>query len=348
MIVASDRARRTRRTGRPRRTAGLAGVAALVLSAVAALAGPAPVAAAVGGVAWPVQSLGDRGTDVLAIQRLLRARLAADDPSAPLPPANSVFGSTTATAIRAFQASRGLAATGIVDATTWGKLITSLSLGSVGEAVLALQVQLVEKRRVALPIDGTFGPSTADAVTAFQRHMGLPQTGIVNTAVWRALAWHYELPRFDATSLCDYSVGNGPANWGTAEAIDTTEAVGRTIVKLGYGRVAVGDVSREHGGDIAGHESHERGLDVDVRPMRRANDQCAIGGTRWSSAAYDRTATRALIKKFRAISPGHIKLIYFNDPVLIREGLTRWYSGHEDHLHVRFCEKSHPLLAYDC
>ena len=34
-----------------------------------------------------------------------------------------------------------------------------------------------------------------------------------------------------------------------------------------------------------------------------------------------------------------MKLIYFNDPVLISEGLTTWYTGHDDHLHVRYCER---------
>jgi hypothetical protein len=50
----------------------------------------------------------------------------------------------------------------------------------------------------------------------------------------------------------------------------------------------------------------------------------------------------------RAAAPGHIKLIYFNDPVLIREGLTRWFSGHDDHLHVRYCEKAYPIATYRC
>jgi hypothetical protein len=34
--------------------------------------------------------------------------------------------------------------------------------------------------------------------------------------------------------------------------------------------------------------------------------------------------------------------------VLIREGLTTWFAGHDDHLHVRYCEVVHPLKAYDC
>ena len=50
----------------------------------------------------------------------------------------------------------------------------------------------------------------------------------------------------------------------------------------------------------------------------------------------------------RAAAPGHVKLIYFNDPVLIREGLTTWFSGHDDHLHIRYCEPSYPIARYRC
>jgi len=89
------------------------------------------------------------------------------------------------------------------------------------------------------------------------------------------------------------------------------------------------------------------GLDADIRPLRKANDQCTQR-TNWRSTAYDRAATRALVKALRALAPGHIKLIYFNDPVLVREGLTTAHAGHDDHLHIRFCELSHPNVLYDC
>ncbi|HYU49878.1 MAG TPA: hypothetical protein VEO91_08140, partial [Candidatus Limnocylindria bacterium] len=62
----------------------------------------------------------------------------------------------------------------------------------------------------------------------------------------------------------------------------------------------------------------------------------------------DRTATIALIKIIRAAAPRHIKLIYFNDPALIRAGYTRYYAGHDDHMHVRFCEATHPDSRYVC
>ena len=81
--------------------------------------------------------------------------------------------------------------------------------------------------------------------------------------------------------------------------------------------------------------------------MRKGKDQCRWGGN-YRAATYDRAATRALVVAIRATAPGHVKLIYFNDPVLIREGLTRRLAGHDDHLHVRYCEKTHPLKRYDC
>ena len=343
---------------RPGRSALRILVAGLALLATLGAAGPA--AAVVTGVNWPVQSLGDRGTDVIALQRLLRGRLAAEPvvhprrgtieaavAARPVPPPDGLFGASTVTAVKAWQTLRGLSPSGIVDATTWSTLVTPISTGATGEAVLAVQVELREKRRATMAVDGTFGATTTSAVVSFQKHMGLTANGIVSAATWRALLGHFELPRFSSTQLCDYSVGNGAANWGMAEAVDTLEAVGRSMVARGYGRIAVGDLSLEHPGDIPGHATHERGLDIDIRLLRKANDQCTWG-TRWSYSTYDRAATRVMIQEFRALTPGHIKLIYFNDPVLIREGLTTWYSGHDDHIHVRFCEKIHPIAIYDC
>ena len=321
------------------RTVRFAIAAGLVLVAFGASAGPV---VAVSGVAWPTQSFGDRGTDVVAIQDLLRASGAGQTPI------DGQFRSTTDAAVRSFQSAHGLPPNGIVAWATWGKLIPRLGLGARGDAVRALQVELVAKAHAPIPVSGSFGAATRVAVIAFQRHMGLARTGVVDTTTWRALAWHYELPRFTATSLCDYSVGNGPANWGTAEAIATLEAVGRTVVSLGYGRIAVGDVSFELGGPLPGHETHRVGLDIDVRLLTRTRNQCAVAGTNWRSSGYDRAATRTMILKFRAFAAGHVKLIYFNDPVLIREGLTTWHTGHDDHLHVRFCEAAHPLPAYTC
>jgi hypothetical protein len=79
---------------------------------------------------------------------------------------------------------------------------------------------------------------------------------------------------------------------------------------------------------------------------RRA--QCTAGRITWQSPTYDRAATRQLVQAIRASAPGHVKVIWFNDPVLIGEGLTASLSNHDNHLHIRYCEKVHPSSLYTC
>jgi peptidoglycan hydrolase-like protein with peptidoglycan-binding domain len=290
-------------------------------------------------VQYPNQSRGDRGSNVRAIQGLLRQ-------SGATIPVDGNFDATTVAAVKAFQAAHGLTADGVVGTTTWTALRVQMAPGATGEAVKALQRELNEKRRVGLVVDGVYRPTTTAAVKAFQRHAGLAVTGIASLTTWRALVSHLETPTWSRW-LCDYSVGNGPANWGTGAAIGGIEAAGLVMQAEGHGRIAIGDIGLEHGGDIAGHVFHEQGLEIDVRPMRRTENQCRWP-VNWRSSAYDRTATRDLIKAVRAMSPGHVKLIWFNDPVLIREGLVRWHAGHDDHLHIRYCERAHPVPAFVC
>ena len=304
-------------------------VASLLGSGTAAAASPR----------FPDQSLGNRGVDVKAAQGFLMAD------GAPII-VDGVFGASTADAVRDFQVAHGLPAHGRVDEATWGALLVRVETGSTGEAVRALQRQLNEKRMAGLPRDGVFGAATRAALVAFQRHMGITPNGIAGPLTWRYLIAHFERPVF-GSKVCDYQVGNGLADWGTAAAVSQIEAAAASVVRLGHGRIAIGDIGHEHGGAIRGHVTHRYGLDVDIRPMRRATDQCTSRGS-WRLSTYDRSATRDLVKAIRASAPGHVKLVYFNDPVLIREGLTRSYPGHDDHLHVRYCERIHPLAAYDC
>jgi peptidoglycan hydrolase-like protein with peptidoglycan-binding domain len=313
-----------------------------VAFALFALAATTPsVAAGTASAAFPNQSLGNRGADVRAIQGLLRAHA--------IPVAvDGVFGTTTRDGVKTFQAAHGLTATGVVRATTWAKLIVGLGPGSTGEAVKVVQRQLNEKRRAGLTVDGIYGTPTRNAVIAFQRHVGMTPHGGVGPVTWRKLIWHYDYPSFSAgANLCDYSVGNGKANWATGAAIGQLEAASKAFAATHQGRISVGDASYEHGGNIPLHATHEVGLDVDIRPIRDAENQCTWS-TNWRFTSYDRAATRTLIRMIRGTAPGHVKLIYFNDPVLIREGLTTWYTGHDDHLHIRYCEPSYPIARYRC
>ncbi|MER7760683.1 penicillin-insensitive murein endopeptidase [Streptomyces sp. NPDC097619] len=315
----------------------LAAFAALLL-----LIGLGAPAQAFSGAFVPSQSKGNRGSDTTALQYLLNAQGAQLT-------ADGVFGSGTDSAVRSFQSSHGLGADGIVGPQTWRALTPTVREGSRGEAVKAVQHLLNAKRGAGLAVDGAFGSGTASAVRTFQSHAGLGADGVVGPDTWTNLLWHYEYVDYNAGTLCNQSPdGNGSADWGTAAAVAQLEAGARSFSGLGRGKVPVGDVSFEHGGPISGHASHQVGLDADLWPVRTDSAQCGGSRITWQSSAYDRGATRELVKALRAAAPGHVKFIYFNDPQLISEGLTVQYPNHDNHLHIRYCEPVHPNASYQC
>ena len=146
--------------------------------------------------------------------------------------------------------------------------------------------------------------------------------------------------------LCDYQVGNGLADWGTGAAIGQIEAAAVPVVLAGHGRVAIGDIGFEHGGDIPGHESHDRGLDVGGRCG--ATRTFAAGASTLSVGGLRPPRDPALIRAIRAAAPGHIKLIYFNDPSSSARVYRAGTTGHDDHVHIRYCERECTPAAYDC
>jgi murein endopeptidase len=88
------------------------------------------------------------------------------------------------------------------------------------------------------------------------------------------------------------------------------------------------DVSLRNGGDISGHVSHERGVDVDVAVPR--NDGRELPRIDRHSQAYSRVGTQKVVDLFRAeLAVTHV---FFNDPKVDR--VSPW-PNHENHLHVR-------------
>jgi N-acetylmuramoyl-L-alanine amidase len=130
---------------------------------------------------------GARGARVRELhERLEGVGLAsADEPE--------VFGDATVSLVEAFQRSRGLPLSGVVDATTWARLVeASWRLGERllyvtqpnlrGDDVAELQTRLAQLGFDPGRIDGIFGPVLEAALRDFQRNRGLPVDGTLTRA----------------------------------------------------------------------------------------------------------------------------------------------------------------------
>jgi Putative peptidoglycan binding domain len=90
-----------------------------------------------------------------------------------------------------------------------------LRRGARGDLVLLAQERL-RAAGVAVPLSGVLGAGTQSALRAFQASNGVPATGVLDTATWRALPY-YPLPRVrwahgHAVSAAAAGVRNGPAS----------------------------------------------------------------------------------------------------------------------------------------
>jgi penicillin-insensitive murein DD-endopeptidase len=93
--------------------------------------------------------------------------------------------------------------------------------------------------------------------------------------------------------------------------------------KFGVGNISVA------GGLYFGHKSHRRGLEVDVRPLRKDGMHQPVS---YTSADYDLEATCVLIQLFR-IATAFPLLIFFNDNRI--PGVFP-LANHDNHFHVQF------------
>jgi peptidoglycan hydrolase-like protein with peptidoglycan-binding domain len=132
---------------------------------------------------WPVVSQGASGERVWAIQYLLKARgyrVTLD----------GKFGAATKTDLRTFQRVRGLPADGVAGSATWRRLVITVSMGSKGPAVWALQHNLRYGYGYKIAVNGVFGTATRNAVMLFQRRFGLVRDGVVGMSTWQVIIWN--------------------------------------------------------------------------------------------------------------------------------------------------------------
>ena len=151
----------------------------LVVCVLTILFAAVPTAMAAGAT----MSLGSRGDDVTELQNKLLTLGYLDYPSA-----TGYYGALTKTAVIRFQNNNGLGADGIAGPLTQNKLYSStaksliLKVGSSGEAVQTLQLQLKKLGYFSGTGTGYYGSVTRAAVIAFQRANGLSADGIAGPA----------------------------------------------------------------------------------------------------------------------------------------------------------------------
>lgn len=93
-------------------------------------------------------------------------------------------------------------------------------------------------------------------------------------------------------------------------------------------KFGIGNISLAGGSKYSKHTTHRKGLEVDIRPIRRDGARQAVYW-QWTDQ-YDQAATEKLLQLFRSY-PG-VSTIFFNDPSL--RHLARPASGHDNHFHV--------------
>ena len=202
--------------------------------------------------------LGSKGAAVTAMQKAIGGLVA-----------DGVFGPLTEARVKAYQKSKGLAVTGVVDTKVWNALMgtaapatggtststpagsktpttsplakyatLTLRLWSRGEAVKALQ-----KAIGGLTVDGSFGPLTEARVKAYQKSKRLAVTGVVDAGVWKALMG------VAPTTPAATPVTTTPKPSGVTTASTTTEftALKATTLRRGSSGAAVKTLQRALG-----------------------------------------------------------------------------------------------------
>jgi len=269
------------------------------------------------------------------------------------------FGPLTETAVKTFQSDNLIDNNGTFDLQTQA-LVQQLTNGvrrdSQGGVVLPVQQRLVRtgdlKPEELTTESARLGPLTEEALRDFQSDHNLEPTGILTAATYRAL-YKTKLSSVPTTSSTGIDVNlpesgegfrtflreGGATQFGTQKTITALLDLARAwFQKHPECPIQFGHISRKGGGPFfstvnpgkLAHQTHKDGRTVDIRPIRKDNK---ILPTETSVAQYDPVRTKELVVMIRERHAG-VDII-FNDRALNRAGLTRNFTGHHDHLHVR-------------
>jgi penicillin-insensitive murein DD-endopeptidase len=145
--------------------------------------------------------------------------------------------------------------------------------------------------------------------------------------------------------------------WGHPEMIKFVQELSRAATRVGWAGLYVGDISQPRGGPVAGHASHQIGLDADVWLLPatrldlsvadrerlssinvRAADQRSVNDS-WTRAHHrllEAAARDPRVNRIFLTAPAKLRMCA-DAPARDREwlGKIRPWWGHNDHFHVR-------------
>ena len=137
--------------------------------------------------------------------------------------------------------------------------------------------------------------------------------------------------------------GNNQFQFGQQSTIDAAIRVAASWNEKHSNRpFSIGQISKKGGGPMPPHKSHQLGVDVDVRPMRKDGENAPVTIT---DSQFDRESTTELIKLWWRLAP--TQAVFFNDQSAIDAGLSRFVNGHHNHFHVRLRMKGDTLRIGD-
>jgi hypothetical protein len=137
--------------------------------------------------------------------------------------------------------------------------------------------------------------------------------------------------------------GNNQFQFGQQSTIDAAIRVAASWNEKHSNRpFSIGQISKKGGGPMPPHKSHQLGVDVDVRPMRKDGENAPVTIT---DSQFDRELTTELIKLWWRLGP--TQAVFFNDQSVIDAGLSRFVNGHHNHFHVRLRMKGDTLRIGD-
>jgi len=263
------------------------------------------------------------------------------------------FGRMTEAAVKNLQGDNMIARNGTLDLPAQAllqQLQNGVRLNSEGGVVLPMQRRLANigaiSRDDLTAESARFGPRTEQALRDFQANNGLQSSGVLTPETYRPLyivglgdgGIDVQLPE-RGEGFRTFLRENGTTQYGTQKGITALIEMSRAWIQIHPEcPLQFGHISRKGGGPFFStvtmgtnaHATHQDGLTVDVRPIRKDNQMAEVS---IGQSQYDRARTKELVQLIRQRHP-NVRRIFFNDDSFIQAQLTRHADGHDDHLHV--------------